>query len=207
MKKFFFIVFTLQFSLVCFSQSDNIHHYTDQEVTKLTNYITELEKKISSTKPNEAVSEDKKQITALFNDTSHNYYGTDIIKIFKYIKDLEKQVAFIKMSSNDTETIDASPMLLQPVLLVKGIVIFEDSSKQNNYSNINITVTDKGNNEIIGIYTPGSKTGKYLFILDPGKKYLVTAKTEGYQLYSEDFSSENKSESYEMTQEIRLKKE
>lgn len=206
MKKFFFIVFTLQFSLVCFSQSDNIHHYTDQEVTKLTNYITELEKKISSKKPNEPISDDKKQITALFNDTSHNYYGSDIIKIFKYIKDLEKKVAFIKMSSNDADLVEAPSGLSQPVLLVKGIVLFEDGI-QNNYSNISITVTDKGSSEIIGIYTPGSKTGKYLFILDPGKKYLVTAKIEGYHLYSEDFSPKDNRESYEMTQEIRLKKE
>lgn len=206
MKKFFFIVFTLQFSLVCFSQSDNIHHYTDPEVTKLTNYITELEKKISSKKPNEPISDDKKQITALFNDTSHNYYGSDIIKIFKYIKDLEKKVAFIKMSSNDADLVEAPSGLSQPVLLVKGIVLFEDGI-QNNYSNISITVTDKGGSEIIGIYTPGSKTGKYLFILDPGKKYLVTAKIEGYHLYSEDFSPKDNRESYEMTQEIRLKKE
>ncbi|MDP1744371.1 MAG: hypothetical protein Q8L90_02270 [Bacteroidota bacterium] len=206
MKKFFFIVFALQFSLVCFSQSDNIHHYTDQEVTKLTHYIAELEKKISSTTPNDSLSEDRKQITALFKDTTHNYYGSDIIKIFKFIKDLEKKVAFIKMSSNDTDVVEAPSELSQPVLLVKGIVIFEDGM-QNNYSNISITVTDKGNSEIIGIYTPGSKTGKYLFILDPGKKYLVTAKVEGYQLYSEDFSPKNNKESYEMTQEIRLKKE
>lgn len=206
MKTFFFILFTLQFALVCSSQSDNIHHYTDQEVTKLTNYITELEKKISSTNPETNISEDKKQITALFNDTSHNYYGSDIIKIFKYIKDLEKKVAFIKMSSNETDAVEASSELSQPVLLVKGIVIFEDGI-QNSYSNISITVTDKESTEIIGIYTPASKTGKYLFILDPGKKYLVTAKVEGYHLYSEDFYSANKSESYETTQEIRLKKE
>ncbi|MES2398306.1 MAG: hypothetical protein V4549_19995 [Bacteroidota bacterium] len=206
MKTFFFIVFTLQFSLVCFSQSDNIHHYTDQEVTKLTNYITELEKKISSTTPNDSLSDDKKQITALFNDTSHNYYSSDIIKIFKYIKELEKKVAFIKMSSNDTDVVEAPSELSQPVLLVKGNVIFEDGI-QNNYSNISITVTNKESSEIIGIYTPGSKNGKYLFILDPGKKYLVTAKIEGYHLYSEDFSPNNNTESYEMTQEIRLKKE
>ncbi|MES2138874.1 MAG: hypothetical protein V4511_04155 [Bacteroidota bacterium] len=206
MKKSFFIVFALQFSLVCFSQSDNVHHYTDQEVTKLTNYISDLEKKILSTKPNEPISEDKEQITALFKDTSHNYYGNDIVKIFKYIKDLEKKVAFIKMSSNDGETVDASHGLLQSVLLVKGTVIFEDGL-QNNYSNIRITVTEKGTNDVVGIYTPASKTGKYLFILDPGKQYLVTAKTEGYKMHSENFSSENKSESYEMAQEIRLKKE
>lgn len=206
MKTFFFILLTLQFPLVCFSQSDNIHHYTDQEVTKLTNYITELEKKTSSTKAQVTISDDKKQITALFNDSSHNYYGSDIIKIFKYIKDLEKKVAFIKMSSNDTDVVEASSELSQPLLLVKGIVIFEDGI-QNNYSNISITVADKGSNEIIGIYTPGSKSGKYLFILDPGKKYLVTARIEGYHLYSEDFSPRNNTESYEMTQEIRLKKE
>lgn len=206
MKAFFITLFAIQFSFVCFSQSDNIHHYTNQEVTKLTNYITELEKRIFSAGAEATTSEDKKQIIALFNDTSHNYYGSDIIKIFKYIKDLEKKVAFIKMSSNETDLVEASSESSQPVLLVKGIVLFEDGIR-NNYSNISITVTDKESSEIIGVYTPGSKTGKYLFILDPGKKYLVTAKVEGYQLYSEDFSPKNNTESYEMTQEIRLKKE
>ena len=207
MKRFFFIVFTLQLSLVCFAQSDNIHHYTDQEVSKLTNYIAVLEKRITSTNPTDSLPIDKKQITALFSDTSHNYYGSDIIKIFNYIKDLEKKVAFIKMSSNDADAVEVLREATQPMLLVKGIVIFEDSIPQNKYSDVSITITDKENSDIVGIYTPSSKTGKYLFILDPGKKYLVSTKTAGYQMYSEDFSPRDSKESYEMTHELRLKKE
>lgn len=206
MKKFFFIVFILQYTLGCFAQSD-IHHYTEQEVAKLTNYIAVLEKRITTTTPTDSLPADKKQITALFKDTSHNYYGTDIITIFKYIKDLEKKVAFIKMSSNDADAVEVLREATQPMLLVKGIVIFGDSVPKNNYSDVSITITEKESSDIVGIYAPSSKTGKYLFILDPGKKYLVSTKTAGYLMYSEDFSPRDSKESYEMAHELRLKRE
>lgn len=207
MKKCLLIVFMLQFSLFCFAQSDNTHHYTDQEVTKLSNYINDLEKKISSANPPETNLPDKK-IAALLNDTSHNYADGDIIMIFKYIKDLEKKVALNKMLTNDTEIAKVPVDSEQAaILLVKGSIIFEGSELKNDYSTVSITVTDKESNQTVGIYKPNSRTGKYLLILNPGEKYLVTAITKGYQNYSEDFSPENKTESYEMTQEIRLKKE
>jgi len=198
----------LQLSLIGFSQSDNIHHYTNQEISKLTVYMAELEKKIKTANPDEPQLVEKDQITALLKDTSHNYYDRDIIKIFKYIKDLEKKVALNRMLTNEEDEIrDSLQPPPIPVLLVKGTVIFDDNAIQLDFSMVSISVTDKASNEIVGIYAPNAKTGKYLFILDPGKKYLVTTNPDGYQLYSEDFSPENKNESYEISHEIRLKKE
>jgi|GEM_PF-4098348 len=201
MKKLFLVLFALQFSLFCYSQTDNIHHYTDQEVIKLSTYISDLEKKVSTISDSAVGSDNKKQIAELLNDSSHNYYDEDIIKIFKYIKDLEKKVAFNNMLKDIDDT------SARPILLVKGTVIFEDAEPQSNYSIVSITVKDKISSQLIGIYTPNPKTGKYLLILDPGEKYLITAITKGYQMYSKDFSPETKKGSYEMTQEIKLKKE
>ena len=207
MKKFFLIALMLQFSLIGFAQTDNTHHYTNQEISKLTVYMAELEKKIITANPDEPQLVEKDQITDLLKDTSHNYYDRDIIKIFKYIKDLEKKVALNRMLANEEDEVRDSLQPPIPLLLVKGTVIFDDSVIQLDFSKVSITVTDKASNEIVGIYAPNAKTGKYLFILAPGKKYLVTTNINGYQLYSEDFSPENKTESYEISHEIRLKKE
>lgn len=49
-----------------------------------------------------------------------------------------------------------------------------------------ITVTDNKSGEIIGIYRPNSKTGKYLFILPPGKDYNVSYEAEGYLFESDN---------------------
>lgn len=210
MKQLFLIVFSLQFSLCCFSQSDSKHHYTDQEVTKLAGYIISLEKIISAVTPPPINSDDKKQVAALLIDPSHNYSDEDVIKIFKYIKELEQaeslnNLAIITSSTkkNDT-TLETVQM---KYLLVKGSVIFEDSLSNRSYSNISITVADKKNNEIVGVYAPNSKTGKYIFILSSGLNYLITSETKGYQAFSGDFYPEYKTESYETTYEIKFKKE
>ncbi len=202
MKKISLILILLQFSLICFSQTETKHHYTDQEVNKLATYIVELEKKIPVSYFDDYNLNDKKQITVLFNDTSHNYFDEDIIKIYKYIKDLEK-----KNLSAMSELEKRNDSILLAILLVKGTVVFEDTVSRPNYSAVSITVTDKQSSDIIGVYTPNSKSGRYLFILSPGKKYLVTAEMAGYHKYSEDFSPKSSTESYEMVQEIKLKKE
>lgn len=49
-----------------------------------------------------------------------------------------------------------------------------------------ITVTDNETGEIVGIYKPNSKTGKYLFILPPGKDYNVSYEAEGYLFESDN---------------------
>lgn len=49
-----------------------------------------------------------------------------------------------------------------------------------------ITVKDAESGEILGIYRPNKKTGKYLFILPPGKTYDVSYEVEGYLFKSEN---------------------
>lgn len=49
-----------------------------------------------------------------------------------------------------------------------------------------ITVTDNKTGEVIGVYKPNSKTGKYLFILPPGKDYNVSYEAEGYLFESDN---------------------
>jgi len=98
-KVFFLLVFTLQFSWICFSQ-DTLHRYTDPEVIKLADYIKDLEKRTaeySASHPNDvfvvnvAKSVEEKQIlTTIINDSLHRYNDSQVIKIAKYIQHLEK---------------------------------------------------------------------------------------------------------------------
>jgi outer membrane protein OmpA-like peptidoglycan-associated protein len=91
MKKVcFLIIFTLQFSLFGFAQSDADvrHQYTEQEITKISNYINDLEKKDAANGfiPD---SGDKSQITAILTKPSRNYSDDEVIKLTDYIKKLE----------------------------------------------------------------------------------------------------------------------
>ncbi|MES2590506.1 MAG: OmpA family protein [Bacteroidota bacterium] len=98
-KKYFLIVFTLQFSLVCFSQ-DSLHRYTDPEIIKLTNHIKGLETRTaaySAAHPNDvfvtnvANSEQERQILYnIVSDSLHRYNDRQIIKLAGYIKHLER---------------------------------------------------------------------------------------------------------------------
>ena len=104
MKKIYFLIlFTLQFSFFCFSQ-DSLHHYTDAEIAKISDYITSLENKrptnISATE-----LKMKEQIAMLLSSSSHSYTDLEIIKLNNYIKNLERvdEVASVeKTPSNDS---------------------------------------------------------------------------------------------------------
>ncbi|MCD6367325.1 MAG: PD40 domain-containing protein [Bacteroidales bacterium] len=66
--------------------------------------------------------------------------------------------------------------------VMSGYVIAGDGTVPQNMM---ITVTDVETQEEIGIFTPNSKTGKYLFILKPGKTYDVLVEADNYLYYSE----------------------
>ncbi|MES2567812.1 MAG: OmpA family protein [Bacteroidota bacterium] len=52
--------------------------------------------------------------------------------------------------------------------------------------NVKITVTDNHTHELEGIYYPNESTGKYLFILEPGKSHNITYEADGFLFYSEN---------------------
>ena len=89
-KRFFLIVLALQFSLFCFSQTDSIHHYTESEIKKFSNYIRDLENKNTAKTVSEYSIIAKKQIDQLLDDHDQTYTDLDIIKLAEYIKTLEK---------------------------------------------------------------------------------------------------------------------
>ncbi len=66
--------------------------------------------------------------------------------------------------------------------VMSGYIIAGDGTVPQN---ITITVTDVTTQDVVGIFTPNSKTGKYLFILKPGKTYDVSVEADDYLYYSD----------------------
>jgi outer membrane protein OmpA-like peptidoglycan-associated protein len=60
-----------------------------------------------------------------------------------------------------------------------------------------VTVTDNSNGEVVGTYSPNAKSGKYVFILPPGKNYNITYEADGY-LFSSDNVNVKDSSVYSM---------
>jgi outer membrane protein OmpA-like peptidoglycan-associated protein len=69
---------------------------------------------------------------------------------------------------------------------------------------IEITVTDNETGKIAGIYRPNSLSGKYSFILTPGKNYNISYEAEGSLFYSENRTIDKKTNYYEIYRAIHL---
>ena len=67
--------------------------------------------------------------------------------------------------------------------VMSGLITLADGTPPEN---VTITVTDIDTKEIIGTYTPNAKTGKYLFILKPGKNYNVTIDAGNFLPFTEN---------------------
>lgn len=110
MKKIIFLIlFSLQFSLFCFSQSDTLHHYTDEEIIKISNYVKELESKVPLTNLSESDKENRAQIAGFFNKTPHSYTNNEVIKLAAYIKHLENPTSFAGNTPSDSLTYYTNP--------------------------------------------------------------------------------------------------
>ncbi len=67
--------------------------------------------------------------------------------------------------------------------VMSGIITLADGSQPKN---VTISVTDIDTKEVVGTYTPNSKTGKYLFILKSGKNYNVTIVADGFLPFTDN---------------------
>ena len=90
-------------------------------------------------------------------------------------------------------------------VLVKGKIIIEGNELNPDFSKAKITIIDLGTRKVEAISTP-AKDGKYYVILKPGKKYEFIIENEGYKKHTQTLSLSVTTESYEMSQEIRLTK-
>jgi outer membrane protein OmpA-like peptidoglycan-associated protein len=88
-----------------------------------------------------------------------------------------------------------------PLTLVKGTVIDESGKPAKN---VVITITDNETEQIVGVYHANTKTGKFLFILTPGKNYNITYQADNHLFYSENIEIPKASKYYELNREISL---
>ncbi len=68
-----------------------------------------------------------------------------------------------------------------PLTVYKGTLLDKDGNVPNFAM---ITITDLESNDIIGDYSPNSSTGKYLYILTPGKNYQISYTIDGEEMLS-----------------------
>jgi outer membrane protein OmpA-like peptidoglycan-associated protein len=88
-----------------------------------------------------------------------------------------------------------------PLTLMKGVIIDESG---NPAKNARITVTDNETEKVIGIYKANSKTGRFLFILTPGKNYNITYQADNHLFYSENMQIPKESNYYEINRAVTL---
>ncbi|HXB39775.1 MAG TPA: OmpA family protein, partial [Bacteroidia bacterium] len=88
-----------------------------------------------------------------------------------------------------------------PLTLQKGSVL---DTNHLAAKDVKITITDNESGEVIGVYHPNEKTGKYLFILAPGKNHNINYEAEGFLFYSENQTTSKESDYNEITKSVKL---
>lgn len=89
-----------------------------------------------------------------------------------------------------------------PLTVFKGVLSDENGKVPND---VLITVTDNESGDLIGNYIPNAVTGKYLFILPPGKNYNVTYESDGHLFHSENIYVPDHSSYSEINRPVELK--
>lgn len=69
--------------------------------------------------------------------------------------------------------------------VIMGKISSTDSLKKINYSDMEITLTDKKDENMYGTYLPNPNTGRYV-VIAPSGNYNLTVENKGYESFSED---------------------
>jgi hypothetical protein len=107
----------------------------------------------------------------------------------------EKDIYIIDLPQQESE----EPSLV----LMTGNITMEHNIKAS--IDVNIVVTNTANGELVGIFKPNSKTGKYLIILDPGKDYNLNFEAEDHMIFTEKISTKGVKTYKEIDLPIELK--
>lgn len=155
-------------------------------IERILKHIEEVLEKDNPTK--EEIQAINDEISAFFDQDEDNSDNMEKIRAtyYKSLKKIEAEVS----------------------VLVKGQIMIEGSSitSSPDYASINITISDVGTGEIVATSSPRARDGKYFMILKPGRKYLIEVESSIYKPYSRNFSPAGSTQSYEMSQELWLKK-
>lgn len=102
---------------------------------------------------------------------------------------------------NDIYLISLPETEEKSLTVMSGVITMADGSP---LKSVTITVTDANSKETLGTYTPNSKTGKYLFILKPGKDYNVTVDAEGFLPFTQNLTVKNGTSYQQIQKAIKL---
>ncbi|MBN2681598.1 MAG: PD40 domain-containing protein [Bacteroidales bacterium] len=105
------------------------------------------------------------------------------------------------IGKNDIYLISIPGSQVKPLTVMTGNVLLADGRDPEG---ITITVTDLETQELVGIYTPNSKTGKFLFILSPGKKYNVFVEADEHLFHTENLVVPDNTSYQEIKRAIKL---
>ena len=101
----------------------------------------------------------------------------------------------------DNYTITYPERVASPLILQKGTVLDHNQSAARGSK---ITITDNETEKVVGVYHPNSKTGKYLFILTPGKSHNISYEADGLLFYSENIFVSDESDYNEIIKSVTL---
>ena len=146
-----------------------------------------------------ATKEDYRRLIDRINQFSNSHFNDPVLK--KLARDYTKKLLELEKGSDS----DAEPINVT----VKGQIGLTGGKKSKSkpdFSDITVQLMDKKTGTLIGLYIPKTRNGKYIIILEPGKKYIIKVEKEGYQTVSKEMSPPVRKTSYEIKQAIRLKK-
>lgn len=106
------------------------------------------------------------------------------------------------MGKSDVYLLNVPGAGVKPLTVLTGSLVLGNGKAPENAF---ITITDIDSDEIIGTYTPNSKTGKFLFILPPGSEYNVFYEAEDHFYLSEILTVEESSSYKEIQRAVKLR--
>ena len=121
-------------------------------------------------------------------DGKHGYYSSDMKEGYG-----SSDIFMINMPKEENKYV-----------LLKGTVVSYDEGFKKLPAVI--TVIDYATKELQGIYRTNSKTGKYLMVLQPRKKYKIIVESEGYHVLIDEIDMREKLKMEDLMKNITLKK-
>lgn len=112
-------------------------------------------------------------------------------EITEYLSSAQPDTSIKGMLLKYNEILNSGNPASSTSIVIKGTVIINSGASKENYTNTNVIVTDKGNQQSFTI-KPNSVSGKYILILSRKKQYTITIENKGYKAQTEDFAPTEK---------------
>jgi outer membrane protein OmpA-like peptidoglycan-associated protein len=117
---------------------------------------------------------------------------------YKHNKNLSKGIVEDELDNYRVNLLNARKL---PVTMIKGKLVTKEG-KLFKYAEIRVTDNETG--VLLGTYYPDNTTGKYIFVLPPGKNLNITYEADGYLFKSENIQTNKEASFYKSAKSIEL---